>query len=153
MLTPEQIAEGWRLHAAATPGPWFCPELFTDTITVSGMTNVGISAYSTIVSVHPLNQNDGDGREWYAYGDMDANRQLISYLRNHATALLAAADAERRLREALRHSMESHESLAVLLGNGSRITTQGYVAAVCQCEKYAAEARAALAGKEQADAS
>lgn len=90
MLTPDLIAEGRRLEAAATPGPWLTEKPPKDadgwaTGVVVAATARGQALYAT--------PPGGSFPE--------SDRQLIAFLRNHTAALLDAADAERRLRELL----------------------------------------------------
>lgn len=77
----------------------------------------------------------------------DEQRKSINRLIDAAKTTAAARDAAREqhgaMERALRRQFESHQSLSILLKSGA--STQGMISAIQQCDKYAAEARAALA--------
>lgn len=116
-MTPTQkLREAEKL---ATKGPWHLPlHHCPDGITVSAMTNVGISAFSTIVSVCPTEQSDGEGRTWDCGGSMEANRDLIALTRNTLPSLLDYVEALetevaiRRSREKEGYHCEAETDLA-----------------------------------------
>ena len=91
-MTAEQIEEARRLLAAATPGPWLfepgctadgdsCDLLVADPMTAPGCD----PEYSQVLFDTPE----------LGEAQVSANWELIPLLRNHATELLAAADAVR----------------------------------------------------------
>jgi hypothetical protein len=115
MLTPDQIAEGRALVAAATPGPWDCPDegqfdgrrsLYSKDD--NHLANAGLGPYPT----HSLHAGDGWHGASYTLAH-PADAELIVYLRNNASALLDAADELAKYKAALRQ----FASLACATGN------------------------------------
>ena len=114
MTTTAWLDELERLEKAATGGPWCCHQIGIDSISVSAMTNVGVSAYSTLISFCPTEQNDGEGRTWETDGSIEGNRQFVAALRNAAPALIAAARREAKMRSGL--------EMIIALPSGARYT-------------------------------
>lgn len=79
-LTPEQIAEGRRLEAAATKGPW-CKQSFDE----SQLPIISGDNENPMIAVVGIGARRKHGQE---------NADFVCFLRNNAAALLAAA-AER----------------------------------------------------------
>jgi len=75
-MTPEQIAGLEALLEQATPGEW---SNWRGLVMASGSTDTyGGGVLGTIARANDLDQQDGEGRNWWASGDRESNASLIA---------------------------------------------------------------------------